>query len=397
VSRDSADTPDEATQRTWDVVVIGAGPAGALAAYQSARAGLRTLLVEAKRWPRDKVCGGCLNQRAVAVLQQAGLAQELENCGGVAIERFRLVAGHRASEFSLPQGLGVSRSTLDAMLVDAAIRAGTTFSPETQAVVEASFTDGLRHVVLNSNGQREQIAARVVIAADGLSRASLKRLPEFASQISPQSRVGIGASMEDDGSDYGNGQIVMVVSRIGYVGLTRVERGELNVAAALDPALLHEGRPLGEIVAAILADADMPIPANLIAASWHGTPPLTNHPSRVTGERLFLIGDAGGYVEPFTGEGIAAALESASMVVPLAARACRAWDESLIDQWEQVHRQLVHERQTTCRRLAWMLRHPAAISLALAACRAYPSLARRVISKINQPLSSGKLVTMSQS
>ena len=94
-------------------------------------------------------------------------------------------------------------------------------------------------------------------------------------------------------------------------------------------SVLQRGRPVGEVVAAMLAEANLPVPENLTYAAWHGTPPLTNHPSRVAGERLFLVGDAGGYVEPFTGEGIAAALESASAVVPIAARACRNWDDSL--------------------------------------------------------------------
>jgi flavin-dependent dehydrogenase len=159
----------------------------------------------------------------------------------------------------------------------------------------------------------------------------------------------------------------MLVMQRGYVGLTRVEGGRLNVAAALDTSLLQHGQPVGAVVAAMLAEANLSIPQNLICAAWHGTPPLTNHPSRVSGERIFLVGDAGGYVEPFTGEGIAAALESAGAVVPMIARACRNWDDSLVDQWQRIHLRLVSERQTTCRRLAWMLRHPTAVSLALAA------------------------------
>jgi flavin-dependent dehydrogenase len=392
-----ATTLDGVTRRAWDVVVIGAGPAGAMAAQQATRMGLKTLLVEVKRWPRYKVCGGCLNGRAVAVLKQAGLGKELEGCGGVAVDRLCLVVGRRTTEFAMPPGVAMSRTVLDRTLVDAATRAGATFLPETLAVVDAEVVDGRRRIALSSGGKHEHAEAGVVIAADGLTRASLKRLPEFASRISADSRVGVGAIVEDSGTECCDGRIVMVVSHMGYVGLTRVDCGRLNVAAALDPPALHRGRPVGEIVAAILSEANLAVPENLTSAAWHGTPPLTNQPSRVAAERLFLVGDAGGYVEPFTGEGIAAALESASLAVPLAARACRSWDGSLARQWERTHSQLVRERQTTCRRLAWMLRHPAAVSLALAACREYPSLARRVISKINRPLSGGKLAAMSQS
>ena len=61
------------TDAPWDAVVIGAGPAGALAAHQLATRGSRTLVVDAKRFPRSKVCGGCLNRRGIAALEAAEL------------------------------------------------------------------------------------------------------------------------------------------------------------------------------------------------------------------------------------------------------------------------------------------------------------------------------------
>jgi menaquinone-9 beta-reductase len=393
----SAVALNEVAGRSWDVVVVGAGPAGALAAHQASQLGLATLLVEAKRWPRDKVCGGCLNGRALALLDKTGLTNELKDCGGAAVDRLCLVVADRTTDFALPPGLAISRALLDRTLVDAATRAGATFLPETVAAVDSTMIGGRRQVSLSSSGRHKVVEAGAVIAADGLTRASLKRLPEFAPRISADSRVGVGTIIEDGSADYRAGRIVMVVSRTGYVGLTRVEGGRLNVAAAIDATALHRGRPAADVVAVIISEANLPVPENLTCAAWHGTPPLTNRPTRVSGERLFLVGDAGGYVEPFTGEGIAAAFEGAAAVVPIAARACHRWDNSLAPQWERIHSRLVRERQTTCRCLAWMLRHPAAISVALAACRAYPSLARRVISKINRPISSGELAAMSQS
>jgi flavin-dependent dehydrogenase len=379
-------TIDDVAGRHWDVLVIGAGPAGALSAQQAARAGLQTLLVEAKPWPRDKVCGCCLNQRAMAVLGQLGLASELRRCGGVEIDEMRLVVGGRSTRFALPRGLAISRSMLDAQLVQAAIHAGAKFLPETSAVVEPDIADNWRFVSIGRSDQSSRIAARVVVAADGLTRSSLKRMPEFATRAAPDSRVGVGAIVEHGSLEYPDGQIVMAVSRSGYVGLTRIEGGRLNIAAALDANLLQQSPSVGEAITSILLAAGLPVPANACQATWRGRPPLTSRPGRVAAERLLVIGDAGGYIEPFTGEGIAAAFESALAVSPQVTQGCLDWDASLATTWEREHQLLVHEQQMTCRVLAWTLRRPWSVSAALGVCRAFPPAANYLIRRINRPL-----------
>ncbi|MHC5542449.1 FAD-dependent monooxygenase, partial [Singulisphaera rosea] len=75
--------------RTWDVIVIGAGPAGALSALLAARSGLSTLLVERKRFPRPKVCGTCLNRSAVELLESLGLG-EIPASSGVRLDHLEL-------------------------------------------------------------------------------------------------------------------------------------------------------------------------------------------------------------------------------------------------------------------------------------------------------------------
>src|SRR5690606_7579051 len=78
----------------WDAVVIGAGPAGSVAAYLLARAGGRVLLIERKPLPRYKVCGACLSSSAVALLNQLGLGTLLENLPQVPLERMLLRRGN---------------------------------------------------------------------------------------------------------------------------------------------------------------------------------------------------------------------------------------------------------------------------------------------------------------
>ena len=262
--------------------------------------------------------------------------------------------------------------------------AGATFLPGTQAVVEPTVRDALRYVTAVRQGKRDTFSTRVVICADGLSRTSVRHLREFSVATMPDSRVGIGAVVQGDAEACPCGQIQMVVSRHGYVGMLRTCRDQLNVAAAVDAELLSRATP-SQIVTTILTRARVPVPIGLSAAVWRGTPPLTSRPLRVAGERIFLIGDAGGYVEPFTGEGMAAALETAVAVTPLAVQAAKRWVPSLAICWDVLHRQIVRDRQATCRQLAWVLRRPWAAFAALSICRVLPGVAARLVSKTNLP------------
>jgi flavin-dependent dehydrogenase len=176
----------------------------------------------------------------------------------------------------------------------------------------------------------------------------------------------------------------MVVSRLGYAGISRNNSHQLNIAGAVDATLLSHASPL-EIIESIFAAVNFTPPAGLATATLRGTPPLTSHPRTVASERVFLIGDAAGYVEPFTGEGMAAALESAVAVTPLVAKATRAWSPQLATAWQTVHRDAVRNRQRTCEMLAWILRRPWVTFATLGTCRAWPAVATHWITKTTAP------------
>ena len=105
---------------TWDAIVIGAGPAGSLAARQSAHAGLRTLLVDAKVFPREKVCGGYLNHRAIEVLKQTRLAHLAVDRPEEQVNQLELIWGRQRTRFQLPPGRVICRTTFDAALLESA-------------------------------------------------------------------------------------------------------------------------------------------------------------------------------------------------------------------------------------------------------------------------------------
>jgi flavin-dependent dehydrogenase len=378
-----ADIHDVA-RTAWDAIVIGAGPAGALAARHAALWGLKTLLVDAKAFPREKVCGGYLNGRALEVLQRTGLEPLAIDCPQAPVSELELFLGRKKTRLPLPPGCVICRTQFDAHLVESATYAGATFLASTPATVEPTVRDSTRCVTVVRNGRRETLTARVVICADGLSRSSVRHVPEFAASTTPDSRVGIGAVVQGDTESCPLGQITMIVSRHGYVGMSRSCRDQLNVAAAVDAGLLSRASP-AQIVTSMLNRAGVTLPSGLDAACWRGTPPLTSHPLHVAAERIFLVGDAGGYVEPFTGEGMAAALETAVAVTPLVAQAANRWVPSLVICWDALHRQIVRDRQATCRQLAWVLRRPWAAFAALSLCRVLPSVARHLMSKTSAP------------
>ncbi len=85
----------DAARQLWDVVIIGAGPTGSLAARLLAQSGANVLLVDRLSFPRWKVCGCCLNGRAVSVLEQAGVLEDVRGAGAVSLTAFELRAGRR--------------------------------------------------------------------------------------------------------------------------------------------------------------------------------------------------------------------------------------------------------------------------------------------------------------
>lgn len=366
----------------WDVAVVGAGPAGAFAARQCARNGLRTLLLDGKRFPRDKICGGCLNPRAVALLRQSGLSHILTQIGGIAVNRWCVVSQRRSLDMDLPEGIAISRRLLDQQLVDAAVAAGVSFLPEATAVVEPHNGDPFRTLSLTQGSASRPVTASLVLIADGLLRSSLKLLPEFSSKISARSRIGAGATIEDSSDSYPSGQITMACSRDGYVGVTRIENRRLNLAAALDPRAVKSSPSIADLARRILEDAGCPVPEALTSSNWHGTPMLTSRPGAIAGERMFLIGDSAGYIEPFTGEGMALAFESASAVIPLIIRGAAQWDSRLVAEWSQRHRSAANRKQWVCHVVAAMLRSPLMMSVAYHGCRLFPAIPRYLISRV---------------
>ncbi len=381
----------------WDVTVVGAGPAGSVAARACALGGARVLLVERAPLPRWKVCGACLGPAAVRELERAGLGDVPEVLEAVPLGA--LVVGTRRRSVRLPLrgNVAVSRAALDHALVERARDAGVSVRDGTRAAwmddetrraqargrATESGEDRL-HIWLLRAGVREVVRTAVVVDATGLASTLAARRPEVA----PRSRIGAGAVFERADSDLPPGEVHMRIGRAGYVGLVRDEHGRLNVGAALDPNALH-GRSVAEVVAEVVGEGPCAVALrDEPALGWKGTPPLTRDSGALDGRRLFRIGDAGGYVEPFTGEGIGWALAAGRAVAPFVLEAVEAWRTELGAAWELEQRRRAARAQRLCRLLAVGLRRPHVVSASLGALRLAPRLADPLLAAGSAPVVS---------
>jgi len=177
----------------------------------------------------------------------------------------------------------------------------------------------------------------------------------------------------------------MAVGRRGYVGLVRVEDGGLDVAAAFDAEFVKSSGGLGAAAANILAECRMPSIDECLNALWKGTPALTRSSTSIAGRRWFAVGDAAGYVEPFTGEGMAWAIASGIAVAPIAAESIASWRQEHVGEWEAVHAKVVGSRQSICRATSKVLRSPRLFRLFVGALSWAPFLSRPIVRALNRP------------
>lgn len=332
--------------KTYDVAVVGAGPAGSATATHLARAGCRVALLDRARFPRDKPCAEYLSPGAEPLLRDLGVLDELERLTPAHLKGFRVFApsgrmfqgdfaGTRAPNGTPlhTYGLAVPRLRLDAALLGAARTAGA-------AIFEGCRVANIERVaasvpvwrLLGADGS-EHLHAHVLVAADGVHSTIARRLGLQRPGI--LRKVGLVAHLRgiQGLADYGE---VHVAGR-RYVGLAPLEPtavGDLcNVAMVVDEA--REGRHLAGHPQAFLLDALESFP-RLHGRLSHVTvvrPTLTTsgicvRACRLADDGLLLVGDAAGYFDPFTGEGIYQALQSAQIAAGVIARALASGDVS---------------------------------------------------------------------
>lgn len=317
---------------TPDVLVAGAGPAGSVAAMMLAKAGLRVRLIDRARFPRHKLCGDTINPGSLALLDALAEPDGTVPSPGDRVRRHGLrisgmtVTGPGGTSIigQYPDGvygIAITRRDLDAMLLDAAVRAGAVFDDHVR-VIEPAFEEGrVTGVRIRGRGRDMRLDARLVIAADGRGSklASACRLSRFAPR--PR-RWAFGAYFTDVGQLTSRGE--MHIRRGGYIGVAPLPGELANVCVVRSGGTEVRGCDAARLIRDTL-DRD-PLLRERFADARRVSPVSILGPLAIDSQRpgcpgLLLAGDAAGFVDPMTGDGLRFALRGGM----LAARA--AFDE----------------------------------------------------------------------
>lgn len=343
---------------TWDVIVVGAGPAGCAVAILLSREGLRVILVDKTAAPPPKVCGEYLSPGCLRILDRIGALPLIREGGarplsGMVIHTAAgrslraIYPGERVLGYPQISAMAIRRGRLDPILLDLALRGGAEYLPHFQ--VSDLVREDQRVVGIHGRhrGGSASLLGRLTIGADGRHSVVARRLGTVRRHLWLD-KVALVAYATGVSRAEEVGEIFLGPDR--YCILNPIAPDLTNIGVVInrrefqrppDPAAFL--RQVGASVPGLadrLTDARIVAPARCLG-------PLAHQADRFTAPGVLLVGDAAGFLDPFTGEGIHAALRSAELAAEIALPALRdstapppeprdyavAWRQELQAKW----------------------------------------------------------------
>jgi len=318
-------------QRDAEVIVVGAGPAGAATAWALAKEGVDVLVLDRARFPRDKICAEYLSPQASRILSDMGVLEEIERSGPAHLAGMRLrapnglvangefAANHGFHGFR-DKGLAIRRTILDEIVLRGARSVGARVE-EGVRVTDVVRNSGARVSgvsTIGPNGVARTLRSHYIVGADGLRSVIGRRLGLVkTSRIWPRRIALVAHYRKVQGvTDMGE----MHVDYDGYFGIVDVGDGKMNVAVVIP---MSRAKQIGEDKTAFFERwiASRPHLAERFVGAERITPVRATGPFATASRRAWspgaaLVGDAADFFDPFTGEGIYAALRGGELLAP---------------------------------------------------------------------------------
>jgi menaquinone-9 beta-reductase len=314
-----------------DVAIVGAGPAGTTCAALCAAAGLRTVLIEREKFPREKVCGDCMNPACQPVLQRLGLADEINTSPHAIVKAvdFITISGRRVRadlSFGSAKMVTIKRSVFDDRLLNRAREFGARAHEEATLISLHKTRDRDWRIDI----VRYTLLARIVVGADGRN-STVARLCNLLPRPERE-RIALQAHIALP-RNFGS-RIVLQLLPEGYSGQAPVNERELNLCLV--------GRPPTISSLKTWSEKKFDLPSD---QAWRTITPLTRDPVPAAHGNLFFIGDAARVVEPFTGEGIYYALRSGELAADAITKMIGGQDrQSAVNEFVRAHREMYRGR-----------------------------------------------------
>ena len=355
-----------------DVLVVGGGPGGAAAGYWLARRGLSVLIAEKKEYPREKACGDGLTPRAIKQLVDMGFDFD----GHHRIVGLRAYAGDTRLEMPWPEhsiypnwGAVVRRSDLDMQVAALAEKQGAVVSTGTEAI-PAVVNGNLDEVILKRNGDEERIRPKMVVIADGsLSRfgrkLGMQRRKDYPYGLavrgywkSPNSQDQYLESQLDIRDRQGR-------AMPGYGWVFPLGDGEINIGAGAISSFkgwkdFNTSRLIEAYVEQLPEHWGL-TDASLVREPIGGKLPMALSVGPRFGRNWVAVGDSIGAVNPFNGEGIDYAYETARLASGYVADAIATGNPAILQGYSQGLDDIYADYQRVARRFAIVIGHPAII------------------------------------
>ncbi len=315
-----------------DVAIVGGGPAGAALATHLARMGVHAMLFERQLEPEWRACGVFSSPLTRHRLTDLGLAADEVAALARPISALRLDTLGGAScriEYERGHANGFDRVSLDRSLLELARSAGAEVRMATvvrSVELPRSRSDdarlGVSPTVAGTEGEPRTIKARVVVGADG--GALVAGAAGVSGRRSLLWKVGLTYHQEDPASEPEGEPMEgrFVFGRGWYVGVAPVPAGRVNVGMVLPGGWMTPAPgAVADRLIGLFPGPRQPWMSTPISDGYRVRGTLANRPSRVAGDSFLLVGDAAGFIDPLTGEGLHRALVSAEMAAP----AIRRW------------------------------------------------------------------------